>query len=359
MSNLTEAQRNSLENSLRPLEAAQSKLNALQKKTANYFKEGKSSLKRADEGLQKLWKIYELADAKHRAILMRAKTTITAEKVFATACQVLSIGFGYPGNSFELAIVSMSLSSLNESLQGPAVPQPLSINTLPSGQVSSSEVKKLFSDKNPLDALEGAAQGKALYAMASDLLVVGDVASDLGLLSASLSQTYMQVNQAREGRLGSTTSVDAVIKAASRSSQTKVGQTIDSLAKEVDKCKALLAALKSAADAIEQKAKLTTFVEMEKWIWIIWIANLRRGAWSGSGFAPQTVIKRTADVLDNDVIEDHLEALHVLGPKSRLNVDFGGWTSDEDENKAVVAAYRLVYPGRALPPSGRIWNSAS
>lgn len=83
---------------------------------------------------------------------------------------------------------------------------------------------------------------------------------------------------------------------------------------------------------------------MEQWVWIIWIANLRRGAWSGTGFHPTIVTKRTADALDIDVIENHLAKLKVIGKGGKLGLDFGWNTDDSDENKAVVAAYKMVYP---------------
>jgi hypothetical protein len=63
---------------------------------------------------------------------------------------------------------------------------------------------------------------------------------------------------------------------------------------------------------------------MEQDIWIIWMSDI---SYEDSG------------VLDRDAIEDHLLDIHVLGPgDSRLGVDFGWWTTKDDEIKAIRAA---------------------
>jgi hypothetical protein len=45
-----------------------------------------------------------------------------------------------------------------------------------------------------------------------------------------------------------------------------------------------------------------------------------------------------SDLLDRDAIEDHLHAIGVLGKNSILGVDFGRWTSEDDEKEAIAAA---------------------
>lgn len=60
---------------------------------------------------------------------------------------------------------------------------------------------------------------------------------------------------------------------------------------------------------------------MEQDIWIMWMGTLS-----------------DASVLDLDAIEDRLHAIGVLGPNSRLGVDFGIYTSEDDENEARDAA---------------------
>lgn len=45
-----------------------------------------------------------------------------------------------------------------------------------------------------------------------------------------------------------------------------------------------------------------------------------------------------SDMVDLDAIEDHLAAIGVLGGVSVLGVDFGMWTSTDDELAALSAA---------------------
>jgi hypothetical protein len=61
--------------------------------------------------------------------------------------------------------------------------------------------------------------------------------------------------------------------------------------------------------------------QIEQDIWILWIATLS-----------------DASVLDLDAIEDRLHAIGVLGPNSRLGVDFGGYTFFWEEDEARDAA---------------------
>ncbi len=63
--------------------------------------------------------------------------------------------------------------------------------------------------------------------------------------------------------------------------------------------------------------------EVEQDVWILWM---------------DTVPNSQSDILDLDAIEDHLAAIGVLGPGSVLGVDFGLWTSKDDELQALAAA---------------------
>jgi hypothetical protein len=65
--------------------------------------------------------------------------------------------------------------------------------------------------------------------------------------------------------------------------------------------------------------------EMERDIWVMWMSRLTDDQ---------------SDILDLDVIEDHLHATGVLGPNGVLGVDFGRYTSEEDERAAIAAARR-------------------
>lgn len=71
---------------------------------------------------------------------------------------------------------------------------------------------------------------------------------------------------------------------------------------------------------------------MEDDIWIMWIGSLSDD---------------DSDILDLDAIEDHLHARRILGPGSRLGVDFGGYTSEADELAAIAAGRREAAALRA------------
>lgn len=63
--------------------------------------------------------------------------------------------------------------------------------------------------------------------------------------------------------------------------------------------------------------------EVERDVWVMWMATVPDGQ---------------SDVLDLDAIEDRLAAIGLLGPGGILGVDFGAWTSGDDERAALAAA---------------------
>lgn len=75
--------------------------------------------------------------------------------------------------------------------------------------------------------------------------------------------------------------------------------------------------LKSTAENME----VPSVDALERQIWIVWISGLTN-----------------SDLLDRDAIEDHLHAIGVLGKNSILGVDFGRWTTEDDEKEAIAAA---------------------
>jgi hypothetical protein len=70
------------------------------------------------------------------------------------------------------------------------------------------------------------------------------------------------------------------------------------------------------------KAPVPKQAEMEADIWIMWMSG---------------VPNSESDILDIDAIEDHLASIGVIGP-GILGVDFGWYTSEEDELAALAAA---------------------
>lgn len=83
------------------------------------------------------------------------------------------------------------------------------------------------------------------------------------------------------------------------------------------------ARLSSAVEAAPARADVD---ELERNIWIMWMASLSDSQ---------------SDILDLDEIEDHLARIGLLGSGGQLGVDFGLYTSEEDEREALAAARRL------------------
>lgn len=67
------------------------------------------------------------------------------------------------------------------------------------------------------------------------------------------------------------------------------------------------------------------FADMERGIWILWLADLNTDE---------------SDIIDLDAIENHLANIGLIGPSGILGVDFGDWTSKEDELNAIFAGIR-------------------
>jgi hypothetical protein len=63
--------------------------------------------------------------------------------------------------------------------------------------------------------------------------------------------------------------------------------------------------------------------EIEQDVWILWM---------------DTLSNSQSDILDLDEIEDHLAAIGMLGSGSVLGVDFGWWTSEDDQLAALSSA---------------------
>lgn len=74
--------------------------------------------------------------------------------------------------------------------------------------------------------------------------------------------------------------------------------------------------------------------ELEQYLWVQWIASFGHYDENLDRF-----VFGNTDVLDNDTIEDYLHGdIDILGSNSLLGVDFGWYTSEDDEEDAVVAA---------------------
>ena len=99
--------------------------------------------------------------------------------------------------------------------------------------------------------------------------------------------------------------------------------------------------------ALDSRAKVPDVYRLEQLIWVKWNSDLG----SFDEVRNQTDYKDTS-VLDEDDIEDYLEGrIGVLGSGGLLGVDFGNWTSTDDEQEAVRAAN--TYWMSKVEPEGR------
>ena len=82
--------------------------------------------------------------------------------------------------------------------------------------------------------------------------------------------------------------------------------------------------------------------EIEQDIWIRWISGLRNGGPKIrlGGPVPAGLDPRVHDALDEDAVEDRLNAIGLIGEKSRLGVDFGINTTAADTGEAYDAAVK-------------------
>jgi pimeloyl-ACP methyl ester carboxylesterase len=149
-----------------------------------------------------------------------------------------------------------------------------------------------------------------------------------GVLNVQKHTTFLPlILGGTEYALGQFRLLDAGVEADMERGQliemaTALGRAAEYLRRLNDELVPKLAAL----DALKTQvalAKPRSVREMEQDIWIMWMAE---------------VSNSDSDILDLDAIEDHLAAIGVLGPSSLLGVDFGYWTSKDDEIEALQAA---------------------
>jgi hypothetical protein len=99
----------------------------------------------------------------------------------------------------------------------------------------------------------------------------------------------------------------------------RAGAQVRQLGPELTRRLAALDRLREQAAAIQPGS----LRQVEHDVWVMWMETLPDGQ---------------SDILDLDEIEDHLHAIDLLGEGSYLGVDFGSWTSTDDELEALAAA---------------------
>ena len=147
------------------------------------------------------------------------------------------------------------------------------------------------------------------------------------LLMSSSEYAIGEIKSQRGGGADMTVEEDIELVRAINSANSGSKEIDTNLEKASEK----LAALKAGIAAMPDQS----VTEMEKSIWIEWMSSLSKGS----------------NILDLDEIEDY------IGPKGLGLVDFGFYTSDEDEDEAIENARRKVGEikaarEKALSPGG-------
>jgi hypothetical protein len=155
---------------------------------------------------------------------------------------------------------------------------------------------------------------RQMYAAERQARRMGSLAPGVGVFAANAEYATAQINALWTGGEADMT-LDATLTMVSELMAQE--HEADGLDRNLASATAGWRALAAAAAAWQ----VPTQAKLEQDIWIVWIAGVS-----------------DPDLLDRDAIEDHLKAIGVLGPGSRLGVDFGYWTSAADENAAVAAA---------------------
>lgn len=187
------------------------------------------------------------------------------------------------------------------------------------GTAAASQVATDADAFNPIGSGESdrVAAFRRMYELQSQARLVATFGPSLGMLLGNSEYVQGQVNlhdAGGETEMGWTETLELLtdLRTADRALQSLDAELLNSRGR--------LATLQEQSAAWQVPGT----AELEKKIWVLWIAELSDG-----------------DVLDRDEIEDHLHRIGALGPNSLLGVDFGRWTSSDEEQEAISAARRL------------------
>lgn len=267
--------------------------------------------------------VYRLAFNRHKAVLDSADTAAKdrADLISTIAGFATGVVLGVPG-----AVARIGLARLAER-SAAAFAIGSEVTELIVGKVGGGPDPGAFDPTAEAPELKELAVWRTIAEMSDKLLGVSLLTAKL-MKIVSASGTAMTEVRLREGGAKNLEKSDAEL-------QTLVDalHKADQASAEVD------AALESATAEIDQLGaqppRSMSVEEVEQDIWIEWIADLTDD-----------------DLLDENEITDHLEAIGVIGEgrvywddedgsvrvPPRLDVDFGAWVSDEDEEDAVNAA---------------------
>jgi hypothetical protein len=271
--------------------------------------------------------LYKAAFSRHKAVLDKAKTAAAdrAQMISTIAGFATGVVLGAPGTVARLGLTKLAQSAGTAYAAGSEVAELVmgKIGALAGGGPD----EKAFDPTAEIPELKELAVWRTLAEMSDKLLSVSLLTAKLMKIVSAAGTAITEV-RLREGRAKNLEKSDrelqALVSALQQADQASgtVDLALDDAGAEIDQLGAT-------------PARSMDVDEVEQDIWIEWIADLTDD-----------------DLLDEDVITDHLEALGVIGEgrlfwddedgysrvPPRLDVDFGSWVSDEDEEDAVNAA---------------------
>ena len=305
----------------------------------NFIRESRGTLQIYKSRLLEAATVYKAAFSRHKAVLDEAKEAAADRKQMISTIAGFAVGvtLGVPGAVARLGLKTLAERAVKAFAVGGELTE-LAVGA-GAGWVSGGPDAKAFEPTADIPEVKELAVWRTLAEMSDKLLSISLLtAKQMKIVSAA--GTAITEIRLREGGAKNLEKTDAELQAL-----------VDALKSADEASGEVSVGLQDAKAEIDQlgatPARHMTVDEVEQDIWIEWIADLTDD-----------------DLLDEDDITDHLEDLGVIGKgrkfwdeeygewrrePPRLDVDFGSWVSDEDEEDAVNAARAKL--GRHTPVS--------
>ena len=322
------------------LEAIRTNAEQRHVRITDFIRSSRSTLQNYKTRLLNAGVVYKAAFKRHKAVLDEAETAARdrAQMISTIAGLATGVVLGAPGSLAKLGLTALAQRAGTAFAVGGELVE-LVVGT-GAGMAAAGPEPGAFDPTAEIPELKDLAVWQTIAEMSDKLLSVSLLTAKL-LKIVSASGIAIAEVRLREGGAANVEKSDADLHAL-----------VAALRQADEASAAVDAALESAAAEIAQlgatPARSMSVEEVEQNIWIEWIADLTDD-----------------DLLDEDDITDHLEALGVIGEgrlswdeedgytrePPRLAVDFGSWVSDADERDAVAAAREKLGRPERVPAS--------
>lgn len=292
-----------------------------------FIRESRGTLQLYKSRLLEAATLYKAAFSRHKAVLDEAKEAAADRKEMISAIAGFAVGvaFGVPGAVARMGLKTVAQRATTAFAVGGELTELLVGNV--AGWAAAGPDAKAFEPTAEIPELKELAVWRTIAEMSDKLLAISLLtAKQMKIVSAA--GTAIAEIRLRDGGAKNLEKTDAELLAL-----------VNALKRADEASGEVAAGLQDAKAEIDQLGatppRHMSVEEVEQDIWIHWIADLTDD-----------------DLLDEDDITDHLEDLGVIGEgrvfwdeeggyrrePPRLDVDFGMWVSDEDEEDAVNAA---------------------